>query len=456
VKKLLVFLIVLGLVLAGAVWWTNRSRTVTLSEETFTYAPVEYGDLIEAVSATGTVKPKEIVAVGSELSGKVVEIFADVNDVVEEGAPLLRLDDQVAALRLQQAEETIKAAAADIDRAVALQEAAQRGLDLQLELKRSGSGLRTETEKYRAQLASAKAGARAARVKAQEAQTARKLAQLALEMTLVKVPVAKESPLGESFARTGMVPAMVRSDTGPRRRYTVIDRKVVLGQMIAPPVSAQLFTLAADLDQMQVHAQVAEGDIARVTRGLTAAFTVSAFADPEIQFRGKVVQKRPVPTSRQGAIYYDAVIDVPNPIISQTKERRLSPGMTAAVDIILREHRQVWKVPTMALNFQLDEAYQSEAAQAKLAQWHQRADRDDWKPLWVWDASRNSPWPIFVRVGGLEGGQSGIKDSQFNEVLEWESGFEPRDTKHWPRVIINAPAARRPGLFEQPTNIKVS
>jgi HlyD family secretion protein len=457
VKKLLALLVFLGLVLAGVAYWINRSKGTPISEEVFTYAAVEHGDMIEAVSATGTVKPKEILAVGSELSGKVVALYADVNDVVEEGAPLLKLDDQMAALKLQQAREAVKAAAADIERALALQEAAQRGLDLQLELKKGGSGIRTETEKYRAQLAAAKAGVKAARVKAEEAATAQKLAQLALDMTVVRVPAAREtSGFGESFARTGRLPVLAQNESAPRQKYTVIDRKVVLGQMVAPPSSAQLFTLASDLSQMQVYAQVAEGDIARVQKGLKATFTVSAYTDPEIVFRGKVVQKRPVPTSHQGAIYYDVVIDVPNPEDSETRERKLNPGMTAAVDIILRKHPQVWKVPTVALNLQLDEHYQSEESAAKLAQWRNRKDREDWKPLWVWDRSRNSPWPIFVRIGGLKSGQPGIKDSQYNEILEWEPGQEPRDSKQWPRVIINAPPAHKPGLFDQPTNIKLS
>jgi HlyD family secretion protein len=455
VKKLLAFLIVLGLGLAAVAYWINRSQTITISEALFTYAPVEFGNLAETVSATGAVKPKEILAVGSELSGKVVEIYADVTDVVEEGTPLLKLDDQMATLKLQLARDAVKAAAADIDRALALQEAAQRGLDLQLELKKTGSGLRNEAEKYRAQLAAAKATVKAARVKAEEAATAQKLAQLALDLTVVRVPAAKEtSGPSESFVRSGLVRTAAQTEPAPRHKYTVIDRKVVLGQMVAPPASAQLFTLATDLSQMQVHAQVAEGDIAHVQKGLNATFTVSAYSDPEILFQGKVVQKRLVPTSHQGAIYYDAVIDVPNPEDSQTRERRLSPGMTAAVDIILRERQKVWKVPTVALNFQLDQAYQSAAARAKLDQWQTRKDRDDWKPLWVWDRARNSPWPIFVRIGGRKKGQTGIKDSQFNEILDWEPGQEPKDSRHAPQVIINAPPPRRPGLFDQPTNIK--
>jgi hypothetical protein len=130
--------------------------------------------------------------------------------------------------------------------------------------------------------------------------------------------------------------------------------------------------------------------------------------------------------------------------------------MTASVDIILREHRRVWKVPTTALNFQLDEHYQTAQAKEKLAQFANRKDGEDWKALWIWDRGRNSPWPIFVRISRIDSGETGIKDSQFNEVLEWETGQEPKSTKDLPQVIIEAPPVHKPGLFETPTNLKLS
>jgi HlyD family secretion protein len=161
VKKLLEFLIVLGLLVAGGVYWFNLSRSVHLNEDSFTYAPVEFGTMKDTVSATGSLRPKEVVAVGSELSGKVVKIFADVNDVVEEGNPLLQLDDEMSQLKLKQAHEDVEAAEAAIAHARAQQDAAQCGLNMQMELKQNGSGFRTEAERYRALVQAAKAGVKA-------------------------------------------------------------------------------------------------------------------------------------------------------------------------------------------------------------------------------------------------------------------------------------------------------
>jgi HlyD family secretion protein len=457
VKKFIVFLIVLGLVGVGVAFWINRSRGVIVREDIFTYAPVEFGTLKDTVSATGAVKPKEVIAVGSELSGKVVEVYADVNDVVKPGAKLLKLDDRVAQLKLKQAQAAVKAADADIDRAVAAEKAAREAYDFEKDLVHKKINPPGTELRAKAQLGAATAGVKAARAKKHQAATAVDQAQLGVDLTIVRAPWPKGSgPTSKVFVAQSDQASPGSPDPAAKTRYVVLDRQVVQGQMIAPPISAQLFTLAADLGQMQVFAQVAEGDIAKVRKGLKVTFTVSAYAEEDYRFEGTVFQRRLNPTRVQTAVYYPTVINVTNPIDPDTGERRLSPGMTASVDIILREHRNVWKVPTSALNFQLDEPYQTEAARAKLAHWQQRSDRDDWKPLWVWDKKRNSPWPLFVRIGGKKGKETGIKDSQSNEVLEWEPGLEPKNPQNAPQVIINAPPAQKPGLFDQPSKIKFS
>ena len=129
--------------------------------------------------------------------------------------------------------------------------------------------------------------------------------------------------------------------------------------------------------------------------------------------------------------------------------------MTASVDVVRREHKNVWKVPSAALNFKLDEAYLSEAARARLAQWQTRSDYNQWQTLWTWEAAERRAMPLFVRLGGLKNGEPGLKDSEGNEILEWEPGREPTPNQP-PRVIIAAPPARAPGFFDQPTSIKVS
>jgi hypothetical protein len=241
-----------------------------------------------------------------------------------------------------------------------------------------------------------------------------------------------------------------------KRSYLIIDRKANIGQAVGPQ-GGPLFVLAGDLDHMEIHTQVAEGDINKVRKGLAAVFTLGGFAEDEVEFRGTVREIRPLANNVKGAVFYDAVVEVANQRDPVSHEWRLRPGMTASVDIIRGEHQNVWKIPSQALNFKLDDAYFTPEIRHRLTEFRQRPDAEQWVTLWTWDPDRGSVWPLFVRILGTNAqGELGLKDSEGNEILEWEPGRAPSAESGPPRVIINAPPARAPGLFDQPANIKVS
>jgi HlyD family secretion protein len=439
VKKLLVFLLLAAAALAGGAYWISSPRQVAMSEATFTYGRAVRGDLSDTVSGTGILQPRKVVLVHSELSGVVVEVLGNVNATVAEGDVLLRLDDRRLRLKLDEAEDGVETARAAVLQAQAVVAGAELALKYQIDIAEKG-GFRSERDQAEVKLTAAQAGVRAAQGKLRASETLRREARLALDQAEVKVPAAPH--------------------TGPelstRRRFLILERKVEPGQTVGPAAAAPLFTLSEDLGRMEVHTEVAEGDIDRVRVGLPASFTISSTAESDRRFEGKVKQIRPMPASVKGAVYYNVVLEVPNEKNAQTGEWWLRPGMTAAVDIELRRHQGVWKVPTAALSFQLDEGYLSEAAQARLDQWRIRPDQADWKPLWVWDAERGSPWPVFVRLSDSKAGKTGIKDGDFNEILEWEPGRAPRPGVEGVRVITNAPPAHVPGFFDRPANLKVS
>jgi len=434
VKKVLTILVIVGIVVAGSAYWLCHPRTIPVNEQLFTYTPVEYGSLRETVSATGVLKPQDLLLVTSELPGQVVDVLAKVSDVVGEGDVVLKLDDSALRLKLEEAENALNAARTGVGQATALEDAARLGLKYQQDLTKGG--FRSEKDQAEAKLRGAQAAVQVAESKVRQAQTAKKEAERALEKTQVRVPVLPASA----------------TTPGSKRRYVVLDRQVHLGQMVGPTLPQPLFTLATDLGTMEVHAQVAEGDFGKVRKGMRATFTVAAYAESDVKFSGAVRQIRHMPVNLQGAVVYDTVIDVTNKTDPQSGEWQLRPGMTAAVDLIRREHKQAWKMPTAALGFQMDEAYQSDAARARVAEWSGRADKADWRAVWIWDAQRQVPWPIFVRTGGP--GEAGIVDDQFHEVLEWEPGREPSASGPRLQVISSAPPPHPPGLFEQAPNIK--
>jgi HlyD family secretion protein len=412
-----------------------------MTEDTFTFARVERGDLTDAVSGTGILHPREIVLVTSELPGVVVEVLAGVNDTVSEGAVLARLDPQRLHLKVKEAEDGVETARAFLLQSQALEGAARLALKYQVDIEDKG-GFRSERDQAKVKLEAAQAGVAMAQSKLAAARTALRQAQLALSQVEIRVPTASNSLAGPA------IPV--------KRRFLILERKVEPGQMVGLPTSGPLFTLAEDLGNMEVHTEVAQGDIDRVRVGLPASFTISSANEPDRRFPATVRQIRPLPASIKGAVFYNVVLEVTNQKNDQTGEWWLRPGMDAAVDIILRRQSQAWKVPTAALSFQLEDAYQTPAARDRLAQWQTRSDRDDWKPIWTWSGDHGCPWPIFIRITNRQAGRFGIKDGDYNEVLDWEPGQVPVPGGEPLRVITNAPPVHAPGFFDQPANIKVS
>jgi multidrug efflux pump subunit AcrA (membrane-fusion protein) len=206
---------------------------------------------------------------------------------------------------------------------------------------------------------------------------------------------------------------------------------------------------------MQVVAQVVEGDVGKVRRGLPARFTVAGAGDDEPAYTGKVEDIRLMPSGEHGAVYYKVLIDVRNER-DASGDWQLRPGLTASVDIIRRTHEGVWKMPAAALNFQPPPELETATARAKIERWQNVEGRDQWQVVWVRGAD-HKPWPVFVRTGGRNArGETGIQDGQFVEVLEWDPDLQPAPDPKNPsalQVITGMPAPTKSGLFSIP-NIK--
>lgn len=456
-KKLLAVLVLIGLGLAAGAYGLSARSDRLAPDDAYSLAPVEYGRLAEVVSATGLLQPRDTFAVGTELSGKVVAVYADFNQTVEEDAVLLRLDDRVPRQQLKQAELGVEAARVGLRKAETDQETA--GVAVRREKERAPEVRRaSDLDLAESQLKSARVAVEAAKVKVLEAEEAQRQAELALKLTAVRAPVIAPGQDGSELMASLPFPGglgVLDGDPARRREkrsFLVLDRKVSLNQQVGPPGSAQLFTLAGDLERMQVHAQVAEGDVNKITRGLPVEFTVSGGGDPEPAFQGRVEDVRLTPVNDRGAVYYKVIIDVRNRRNPATDDWQLRPGLTATVEIQRRVHEKTWKVPAAAVGFQPEPDTLSEAARAKLAHGQEGKDHDLWQPVWVVGAD-HKPWPLFVRTGGIDG----IQDVQFVEVLEWDpevaAALNLGDPTTFPRLIIGMSAAKRSGLFNPP-NLK--
>lgn len=439
VKKWLLILAGVVIVACGLYFWWGLTGTPTLQERALKFAEVKQVTIRDTVSATGLVEPREIVVVSTKAPGIVMHLSGEIGAAVSAGDVLATLDQREIHLKVEEAAAGEKAAEAlllqaqaALAQAEASEKAAQTNLKTQLALEKTG-GFKAERELAEAQVRTAQAGIKtaqagieAAKAKQDAAKTASREAELARNLTRLVVPGSAAD--------------------AHKRAFLILDRKVHEGQMVGPQ-SGPLFTLAGSLDVVEVHAQVVEGDVNRIRIGLPALFRIRDYNDDDVEFRGAIQRIRPLSTKEKGAVYYDAVISVPNRRDERSKEWQLRPGMTASVDIVRAEHANVWQVPTAALNFKLDDAYLSESTKALVAEWRKK----DFQPLWVWDASTRRPAPIFVRLVPRNG-EEALKDGEGNEILEWEPGKTPTAPL---RVIIEAPPARPPGFFDQPQSVKI-
>lgn len=332
-----------------------RDRPAVLNYRT---ARVERGSLSSQVVANGTVNPVITVLVGSQVSGTVQNLYADYNTRVKKGDLIAQIDPATFKAQLSQAAAKVQSAKA----AVATAEADTGGVRSNLDMSKANvtkaevavadtrRNLNRNAELYRQNLiaASEKDAAQTAYDSAlaqlEAARAQQKAAQSQLESSLARLPAAraslKQAEAEMEIARLNLDHTRINAPVNG----IVISRNVDVGQTVAASLQAPtLFTIAQDLTEMQVEANVSEADIGRVTVGQDTTFTVDAF--PQTVFRGKVTDIRNSPVTVQNVVSYIVVIQVKNP------ELRLRPGMTANASILVAQREDALKIPNAALRF---------------------------------------------------------------------------------------------------------
>ncbi len=287
-------------VLGGAGWYFIGSNSK--DAQTYKTAKIEQGDLIQTVSANGTLNPVVLVNVGTQVSGTVKKLLVDYNDKVKQGQVLAVLDPSLYDAQMAQSEASVKSAEASLELAVAnekrMRELYAKEFVSKQELDQSVQALKSA----RAQLALAKA--------------AHKKDVTNKEYSIIKSPVSG----------------------------VVIDRQVDVGQTVAASFQTPtLFKIAQDLRKMQIDSSFAEADIGKIKVGQDVTFNVDAF--PNRLFKGVVRQIRLNATTQSNVVTYNVVVSVDNP------EEILMPGMTAYVNIKTAERKNTLLVPNAALRY---------------------------------------------------------------------------------------------------------
>lgn len=287
-------------VLAIATWMFSGGKKE--QAVTFDTAKVELANIKNSVTATGSVEPVTSVTVGTQVSGIISRLYVDYNTVVKKGQIIAELDKTNLISELNTAKANLSSAQ---------------------------SSLNYESANYKRYATLFKKGL----VSADEYESAK------LNFEKAKDQVAQSREMVQK-AQTNLSYAIITSPIDG----VVISKSVEEGQTVAASYATpELFTIAKDLKDMQVVANVDEADIGDVKEGERVSFTVDAY--PNDTFEGVVKQVRQEATKTNNVVTYEVVISAPN------SELKLKPGLTANVTIYTAERQNVLCVSTKALRF---------------------------------------------------------------------------------------------------------
>lgn len=381
-QRLLLAALALGLVAALA-WWLARPADGGIR---WVAVPAERGTLTVLVTATGTVQPRRLVEVSSELSGIVREVFVDFNSPVRKGQVLARLDTARLEAALASAEARVAAARARLGEAEAT--LAEKARDFERKRELVGRRVAPPSELDLAEAAYNRAVAARASAEAD-------LAVAAAEARLAAINLDKASILAPIDG-------------------VVLHRNVDPGQTVAASLQApRLFTIAEDLAQMEVQVDVDEADVGQVRAGQRATFTVDAW--PERKFPATIRDVRFASEIQAGVVTYKAILDVDN------RELLLRPGMTATAEIAVETIEEAVLVPNAALRFAPPATESAErpgllrALMPMMPRFRQASRPEEVGPMrTLWVLAGERPEPVRVEIGATDGRRTVVK-----------SGLEP-------------------------------
>ena len=327
---------VTSIMLLGLGIWYWQIRLAASALPSYTTQEVVSGNLTFTVIANGTIQPTRSINIGSELSGTVLKVNVDVNDVIRKGQVLVELDqaklrDQV--LRSKSARAVAYAKVAQTD--ATIREAKTNLIRLENVARLSGGKVpsQTELDTARSILDRAMADGASAQAGVNDAQAALSTDQINLSKASISAP-----------------------DNG-----VVLTRNVDPGNAVAASLQAvTLFTVAENLTKLRLWVYVDEADVGAIKVGQEATFTVSAY--PTRNFPARITRVGLGSTITDNVVTYLTYLDVENSDLS------LRPGMTATATITAAQRKDVLLVPNSALRFMpIDAADKSAKKSANLS-----------------------------------------------------------------------------------------
>ncbi|MFG0642805.1 MULTISPECIES: efflux RND transporter periplasmic adaptor subunit [Delftia] len=310
---------------AGLVWWKASAKPSTQ----FATAPVTVGDLEQTVLAVGRLHPKELVAVGAQVSGQVRRLHVELGQKVKAGELIAEVDAQPQRIKLRNAEASVTALQAQLAARRAALVQARLTFQRQQELLQADATSRADHEAAKAALDTALADVGALQAQIEQARTQVETERINLGYTRIVAPM------------DGVIVAVVTKQ----------------GQTLNSFQTTPTIVMLAKLDVMTVRAEIAEADVDKIQLGQTAWFTT--LGSGRQRHTATIERIEPAPASiatdatagaatatgaqAAKAIYYNAQFDVPNP------EGKLRPSMTAQVTVRVAQADKAVLMPAAAL-----------------------------------------------------------------------------------------------------------
>lgn len=277
---------------------------------------VTKGTITEYVEASGTIKPINTIAVGTQVSGTVAAIYVDYNSQVKKGQLLAELDPSLFQSNVDQSTAKLSNAQAAYSKAMANLEYKKNNYQRYEHLYQKNYVSRDDVELARSNYLTAQADVAAARAEMNASQATLKNNLTNLGYSKITSPVDG----------------------------TVISRAVDVGQTVAASFNTPtLFEVAEDLTKMQIETSVSEADIGKIKVGQEAEYTLDGY--PNKTFHGKVTQVRLASTTTNNVVTYTVIVSVDN------SNGLAIPGMSANVSVITGQAKDVLVVDNKALKF---------------------------------------------------------------------------------------------------------
>lgn len=383
-KKSLYFLIFLLIsVSIYYYFFYNKNNITNISYE---FTTIEKGDIKKIVSATGTIVPTSQIVLSSEISGKIVNIYKDYNDIVLKGEKLAIFDQNPFILKVKESETAVDISNSKLKQKKASLEKANAELinarsnklgsiakidDFKLYIVNLKKTLSNQEELIKNKYISQK------EFETSELEFNRSLFQLknlqadllSLDATIdsristIKIIEAEIEEIKTLIAQTKLTLESENLDlsktviTSPIKGF-ILDKHISIGDVLGSyQKDSIMFTIAESLDNMNLEIFIDESDIGNIKLYQNVVFTTDAFPDKKIE--ANISQIRYTPIEEQNVITYQVIASFQNP------NQILFPGMTANIDIIIDERKDILKIKNAALTVKL----QGEVTNTKKSKW---------------------------------------------------------------------------------------